>query len=337
MKKLLLPMAIAAALPVTAMAAGPIDGKVYGKVNVSVVNDDNDSDDQWELNSNASRIGFKGKTQLSDNLYAIYKLEYETFIDDGEKDDNETFSQRNIYGGLTGGFGTVFAGKHDTPLKLAQKKIDLFNDLEGDIKHTFGGETRASNIVNYSSPKMSGFQVNIASIFGEDRSDDDKDGFMDSYSASVTYSGDGMYFAVARDENVKNGSFGKNLNKDFGIADADYVDITRAVAQLNMGDFQLGAMYQQTENGDSESDEFDADGYMISAKYKIDKVTLKAQWASNEEDDFDLEAESYSLGLDYKLGKKTKVYGFYTNEEFEAGSVTLEENDYFGVGMEHKF
>ena len=51
-----------------AIADGPIDGKVYGKVNVSVVNTDTNSDDAWELNSNASRIGFKGATEISDSL-----------------------------------------------------------------------------------------------------------------------------------------------------------------------------------------------------------------------------------------------------------------------------
>ena len=64
-------------------------------------------------------------------------------------------------GGIKGSFGTVWAGKHDTPTKLAQGKIDLFNDLEGDIKNTFEGENRVSNIVAYSSPstKVSALQL----------------------------------------------------------------------------------------------------------------------------------------------------------------------------------
>ena len=129
MKKALLATAIAATLPMSAMAMGPIDGKLYGKAFVTIDSVDTDvtgspSDDQYEVNSNASRIGVKGKTELSEGLHAIYKAEFEMSVDDGDK-SGQTFTQRNIYVGLTGAYGTVIAGKHDTPTKLAQKKIDL--------------------------------------------------------------------------------------------------------------------------------------------------------------------------------------------------------------------
>ncbi|MFT5483563.1 MAG: putative porin, partial [Halieaceae bacterium] len=108
------------------MADGPLDGSLYGKVNVSVVN----GEDQWELNSNASRMGVKGKTEISDGLYAIYKAEFEMCVDDGDC-KGQTLTQRNIIGGIQGKYGTLWAGKHDTPTKIAQNKIDLFNDLNG--------------------------------------------------------------------------------------------------------------------------------------------------------------------------------------------------------------
>ena len=134
MNKLLLSSAIASTVCFTghSFAAGPIDGKVYGKVNASIVNNDSGSSDEWKLNSNASRVGVKGKTEISDGLYAIYKAEFEMFVDDGSKDssktrcaavldqdgeetgnevcltdsDKSTFSQRNIMAGIRGDFGT---------------------------------------------------------------------------------------------------------------------------------------------------------------------------------------------------------------------------------------
>jgi len=313
MKKLLLPLAVAAALPVSAMAAGPIDGKVYGKVNVSVVSEDKASgSDQWELNSNASRIGFKGKTELNDNLSVIYKLEYETSVDDGDK-DGETFTQRNIYAGLTGGFGTLIAGKHDTPTKLAQKKIDLFNDLEGDIKNTFEGENRESNIVMYTTPKMGGFAATLGMVASEsddvDGDGEDDDGF-DGTSLALSYSADNMYFALANDQDI------------------DGMDnLLRAVAQINISDLQLGLMWQDAEKHNG----YEEDGYFLSAKYKIGKVALKAQYGETEGDG-NHEEETMSLGADYKLGKKTKVFAFYTTNEDNGN-----DDDYFGLGLEHKF
>ncbi len=77
MRNTTLAAAVAATLtlPVSAYAIGPIDGSVYGKVNISVVSDDNGNDQQMELNSNASRIGVKGKTKLTESLYVIFKAE----------------------------------------------------------------------------------------------------------------------------------------------------------------------------------------------------------------------------------------------------------------------
>ena len=123
--------------------------------------------DEWKLNSNASRLGVKGKSEIAEGLTLVYKAEFEIVVDDGDC-KGQTFTQRNIMGGIKGSFGTVWAGKHDTPTKLAQSKIDLFNDLEGDIKNTFEGENRVSNIVAYSSPEINGFSSTVAMIPGED-------------------------------------------------------------------------------------------------------------------------------------------------------------------------
>ena len=90
-----------------AAANGPIDGKLYGKINVSVVNSDSGSTDTWKLNSNASRIGLKGSTKISEGLSVFYKTEFEIAVDDGSFDnettadtDKVTFKQRNIFAGV---------------------------------------------------------------------------------------------------------------------------------------------------------------------------------------------------------------------------------------------
>ena len=321
MNKLLLSSAIASTICFTghSFAAGPIDGKVYGKVNASVVNNDSGSSDEWKLNSNASRVGVKGKTQIADGLYAIYKAEFEMCIDDGDC-KGQTFSQRNIMTGIRGDFGTVWAGKHDSPTKLAQNKIDLFNDLEGDIKNTFEGENRVSNIVAYTSPKVNGFSATVAMIPGEgsdfDEDGNDDTGLADGISYSISYDMDNLYIAIAGDQDV------------------DKQDLLRVVAQYKMDALKLGFMYQQNEDNLNSKDE---SGYFISAAYKMDKTTLKAQYGTIEDDVDGDEEETLSLGADYKMAKNTKVYVFYTdNTDSEVGSADDEDSS-FGVGMEHKF
>lgn len=331
MKKTAMAIAIASVLtlPVTAYATGPIDGTVYGKVNISVVNNDNGTDDQMELNSNASRIGVQGKAKLTDTLYVIYKAEYESFWDDGDKDGN-TFTQRNIIAGLTGDFGTVWGGKHDTPTKLAQKKVDLFNDLEGDIKSVMAGETRASNIVNYTTSDFGGFSASVATIFGEDRNDNDKDGLFDSYSALAQYDAGGVYVALAVDENVKSGSSSQGLGKT-------YVDITRIVGQFDVGPVTLGALWQNAQEGDSAAagTKLDEDSWHVSASWKVGNgYTLKSQYTESDDDESGTDADMFSLGLDKKLGQETKVFAFYTQLD-ESGAT--DEEEWIGVGLEHNF
>jgi predicted porin len=322
MNKLILSVAIASTLGFASQvfAAGPINGDIYGKINVSIVNADTGTDDTYKLNSNASRLGVKGKTEIADGLYAVYKAEFEMCVDDGDC-KGQTFTQRNIMGGIKGSFGTVWAGKHDTPTKLAQNKIDLFNDLEGDIKSTFEGENRVSNIVAYTSPTMNGFSTTVAMIPGEgaDVDGDGKDdtGLTDGMSYSVSYTMNNLYVAIAGDQDV------------------DSQDLIRLVAQYKMDALKVGVMYQQNEDNLGTKDE---SGFFVSAAYQLDeKTTLKAQYGSIEDDADGDEEETLSLGADYKLAKGTKAYVFYTDNTDSSVGKEDKEDSTFGLGMEHKF
>ena len=281
-----------------AAANGPIDGKLYGKVNVSVVNSDSGSDDTWKLNSNASRIGLKGSTQVSEGLTVFYKTEFQVAVDG----DGDVFKQRNIYAGIKGQYGSLLAGKNDTPTKLAQKKIDLFNDLEGDIKKTFAGENRMADTVAYTTPKYGNFSATYAVM----ESDADNGSLSDAKSYSVNYSKGDLYVAVAGDSNVKG------------------ADLVRVVSQYKIDAWQLGLMYQQ-------NDTTDESGYFASAAYKIDNITYKAQYGNNENDTDGSDKTTLSLGADFKLAKNTKSFVFFTDNEDSSSTKT------FGLGLEHKF
>jgi predicted porin len=290
-------MASLAIAPFTA-ANDPIDGKLYGKINVSVVNSDSGSTDTWKLNSNASRIGLKGSSQISEGLSVFYKTEFEVDVDG----DGDVFKQRNIYAGIKGQYGSLLAGKNDTPTKQAQKKIDLFNDSVGDIKKTFAGENRMSNIIAYTSPKYGNFSASYAIM----PSEADDGGLADSKSYSVNYKKDGLYVAVASDSNVKD------------------ADILRIVSQYKLDAWKLGFMYQ-------ENDTTNESGYFTSAAYKSDNITYKAQYGNNENDTEGSDKTTLSLGADFKLAKNTKSFVFFTDNESSSSTKT------FGLGLEHKF
>lgn len=318
MKKVL-PIAICSSLSILAVlpayAGGPIDGKVYGKLNLGLYSVDNGTDDVWEVNSAASRLGFKGKTELSEGLNVIYKVEYEISADEGDFADDE-LKARNMFAGLSGNFGSMIIGRNDTPFKLAQGKIDQFNDLPGgDIKNLVRGENRIDDIVMYKTPDFNGFTVTGLIQPGEGRTNGDgetEDGVSDSTSISVNYKSDALTVAVAFDDNVK------------------AYDAARIVAMYKTGPFGIGGLWQESEASVGSNTEA-KDGFILSAFYKIGDFKLKAQLGESDEKS---EGRTQSaLGADYKLGKQTKTFVYLSSLEDDADY----QEDVFGLGLEHKF
>jgi predicted porin len=315
MKKALLPLVvIASTLPLSAMA----EVIVYGKANVSLQNADENDESTLELVSNASRIGLKGGEEINSGLKAIYQFEYQTEVDDGANgSNNQTFGQRNIYVGLQGTGGTIIGGKFDTPVKAAQEKVDLFNDLEGDINFLVDGDTRANNIVQYTSPLLNkAIAVNIAHVSAENADLDD------GKSVSVTYTGKTFYAAIAAEQDVT----------------VQGLDIVRAVGRYTLNAWQFGLLLEQSDG----VAEYDADAWLASVKYSIDdKWAVKGQYgdAGYEVLDGGLiegSGEQLNLGVDYLLSKNTTVFAYYTKETMEEESVE-EDGSWLGVGMELKF
>jgi predicted porin len=320
MKKALLPLMIASLIPAAAFA----DVTVYGKANVALQSTDKNvagTDASYtEVVSNASRIGLKGSDSVNDDLKVIYQFEYETKVDDGSNSNGQTFAQRNIYVGLKGSGGTGMIGMFDTPLKVAQEKVDLFNDYVGDLKTVLEGEVRAKNIVQYSTPAFSDVTVNIAYVNNEQDATNASNG----YSASVAYSTKPVYVALAMDKNSK-------LASDKGVAALD-TDILRAVGRFNVGPVVLGAMWETYDNGAT-----DEDGLLVSAQWNInDTWALKAQNAAS--DMIQVGGEQTSVGVDYKLSKAAKVFGYYTLVEDERVAVANRWDDkHLAVGLELNF
>ncbi len=317
MKKSLLALLIASVIPAAAFA----DVVVYGKANVAIQNADEAAldDNRIELVSNASRIGLKGGEEINSSLKIIYQFEYQTEVDDGTN-GSQTIAQRNIYLGLQGSAGTIMGGHFDTPTKVAQEKIDLFNDLEGDITHIFKGENRVSNIVQYTSPSFGGgFAASVAYVSEENDGTFKQAGTpTNGTSLSFGYTNNVFYAGIAADQDVE----------------ADGVDLVRAVARVTLGAVQLGVLAEQYENDNTGVDE---DGALVSALWNItDKWALKGQYGQSDVRMAD--GESASIGLDYKMTKAATLFSYITSVENELVNVAGERDDtYIGAGMDFKF
>lgn len=285
---------------------------VYGKLWISVESQDTSSGTEVDMVSNASRLGIKGSMDFGEGIEAIYQAEYEIDPVDGTADESKdrTFKQRNSFVGLKGSVGTIFLGKHDTATKKSQKKIDLFNDLAGDIKNILQGENRMSDLVGYTTPKINGFSATFNAIKGTEGLGDDSIG--DSTSTSISYDSENFYIALAFDSELKG------------------YDSTRLTLQIPFNRSQLGIMFQDSKKLSTGVEE---DGYVISFSQKVgDKGTLKFQQA---ESDMKLDSgKQFSFGYDYKLSSKAKAFFFFTDL---SGDNTSKEKEITGIGFEYKF
>lgn len=348
MKMKLLPLAIAAAVAAPGVALA--EATVYGKMNVSVDMHDVDPAgdagdyDRWELNSWDSRLGVKGEEKISDALTGFYQAEFGINVDAGGGNDEDVFTQRNIFVGLKGNWGAVQLGKFDTPLKVAQGKIDQFGDTPGDIKNVIrNGENRSSDLIQYTSPKFADAIVaRIALQPGEDACTDTveattescNDGLADGMSASVAYDANGIYVAVAHDSAMASNNQGPDSTSLW--------DTTRLVAAVSIDQFEIGALYQTGEQ--SEPDQPDElDGYVLSVGFRLGGPhKLKAQYGASELTDGATDETTditlAAFGYENALSKQTKLYVHYVMlESEEENADESDEATYFQLGVDHKF
>jgi predicted porin len=298
--------ALLSTLSVSAFAA---DVNIYGKANLTVQSSDDGDGTYTEVKSNASRIGFKGEQDLGNDLELLFKAEFQVDLD-GDSAKGDSITDRNQYLGLKGNFGTVLLGKNDTVLKQSQGKVDLFSDLNGDIKHLWKGENRMSDTITYKSPKFNDLQLAVTYI-AEDAVD-----AQDGTSIALFYGDKALkkskvYASVALDSEV-NG-----------------YDTTRLTVQGKLGGFTLGAIAHTQEKV---SDGTELDGFLFSAKYGFDKVTVKAQLQTAEYDGGD-DRSGMTVGADYKLAKNVKLFAFYTTFDMDSEA----DEDHLAVGLEYKF
>lgn len=338
MKKLLL-ATLVSALSITAAHAAP---KVYGKINLGVDYVDQDGKDKvTQLNSNASRIGFKGEDELTPTLSAIYQLEYEADVDG----DGTVFKQRDAYLGVKSTeFGTIKAGIFDSPIKEAQNKVDMFNDLvSGDIdmKKTFAGEERLSNSIAYSSPELEGVPVEFTLQVAMPEDDTKDNDSKNQVIGSAAFDQNGIYAALA---------YGMDTTGVYNAVGGTKMpsDILRLVGQVDLGKMgaglpvTLGALYQNAQPSDDDKTKFvdKEDAFLISAMVKLPmegwKAGLQYQTATTSFTTTagDIKINQFGGLVGYEFSKKTQAFGYLTNRKNDAT-----DTDYkvFGLGMEHKF
>ena len=332
MKKKIIALGISAVLVSPGLLMAEV--ALYGKAHVAVeseteINDGKDDGDVLQIQSHASRVGVKGNEDIGNGIKGLFKFEWQldmtdagkvgVELDGGEAEATNHISARNQYVGLEGGFGTVLLGRHDTPLKMSQGKFDMFGDIYGDIARHFAGETRASNVLAYLTPKFGNFQIVGAYVPSEDK-DNDK---------IISLAG------IYEDDNVHGSLAYNSYDEAFNVGDS----LLRATATYKFGNFGVGGMFQTAKpNGDGEdTDAIGVNGFMKAGanKFKVqyqqgDGQNVGVKTAKIKED-----ASTISLGVDHGFSKRTTSYLALhqtTHDDDSNDDITN-----IGVGIIHKF
>jgi predicted porin len=148
---------------------------IYGIVDAAIVGEHGgNASPSTKITSgagSASRIGFRGLEDLGGGLSAFFTLETGVKIDTGEVDAAGTIFNRQAFVGLKSRAGEVALGRQYTPWHTTLVAIDPFSTgYAGTSKNLFpdnGSNVRTSNTITYKSPKVSGFDGELAYAFGE--------------------------------------------------------------------------------------------------------------------------------------------------------------------------
>lgn len=186
MQKKLIALAVAGLVSLPAMAQSNVT--VYGVADVylkSTWGDGKRINGVDAGGENGSRLGFKGTEDLGNGLKAIFDFQFGTLNLDQATGINST---RYSFVGLQGGFGTVVAGRLQTPGYYSSYYFDpgkahFFSAYQrlgvgiakggvgATINTGWNSSSRQDNAVAYMLPEFGGLKTTLAYAFGEQDGD----------------------------------------------------------------------------------------------------------------------------------------------------------------------
>ena len=307
--------------------------------------------DKLSVSSNASYIGFKGDEDLGDGMSALWQFEQGVDFDTG----NWSGDRRPTFVGIGGGFGTVMAGRFDTPYMSATDKYDIFIDTKADYNAIMGAansstalfDSRVSNTLVYATPDLTGFKAQLAWVMANAVSGTDtlpitksaeKQG---AFSMSGNYDNGPVSLAAAYQLDQKAGLG--------GVTGKDAIAWKVGGSYTIMDATTLALIYENVDLGGTVKDR---NAFYVSASHKIGNTTIKLAYANADKCGGTVcdktGATQISAGITQSLTRNTELYALYTQVSNDNGAsyglaygpanaVTGKDESAFSFGVNHKF
>ena len=332
-KLLALLLALSLSLPQASFAARDGDGMeyvsasegFYGSLRALFTSNNGDPNTNSELKSEFSRLGIRGTHDLGNGLTGLYRYEWEVKPDDGDAGNT-----RIHYVGLKGAFGELKAGSHWkrdyfwvlSPTSAAQSG-------SGNFHPYFHG--RVSNSLEYTSPRLSGFQgaMRVQMNGGADADSEN----IDEWALSAKYAVRGFTVAGVY-ETKPDGYRSEGKDEKFWALRGGY----------GRDNWEVNGWYGKLNDSDKDPANDDTTVVSLSGEIDIGKVGIvlvheKAELggggpyrkiAKGTKGDTD---RASVLNVNYKFTKKSRVWLSYIVNDYDSS----DKPDELQLGMRMDF
>lgn len=358
MQKKIIALAIASAMTVPAMAFAA-ESTLTGQVNMSYdyYKDGAVSETATNrLNSNNTRLIWKGAEDLGSGMSAIWNLDARLQADTGVNTSttaNQLFSGNNYLGLKSDSMGALMAGRMDAPYKVSTRNLDVFFDVAGDNRSGNGAgiagllshDVRLSNALAYMSPDMSGFSVALATVFGAESAaatPATQSAKGSAYSLAGMYNA-GPISATLAYQDVKYGGAGSgDLGASAAAIPPTAVNDKDTAIKLGGGfktdAFTVNALVEQANYKTAATGvEAKRTNFYIGGRFNftpndgIRAAYTKRGATSGVTND----ANQYAIGVDHSMSKTTSVYVTYVKTKDNTTGAA--DPSAFSLGMKHSF
>jgi predicted porin len=284
------------------------------------------------VSSNTSFIGVKGFVDAGNGLSAIWQVE--SLINVGDSTANGTptgattnngigyLGSRNTFAGLKhDSYGTVLAGRYDTPYRLSTRRFDVFDRGIADNRSILGGSNvaakasfdgRQDQVVAYISPNLGGVTVLAAHV-----------NLNPTVNIGGPYQGNATSVAAWYDVNGVYGALAYEKHNLQNFATSGYLGSEHATrlgfGYTRQGVFAVGFVAENTSDdlGSGGSDLYGHNAYYVSGKFNVgNAAAIKAAFTDAGNigggNTAYTGAKQYTLGYDFSLNRRTTLYALYT-------------------------
>lgn len=318
------------------------------------------AEENFYLTSEGTTVGFRGAFPLEGNLKAVWQVESTISLEEvsttcghahgtqpSNCNDSVLAGGHNTFLGLSGDFGTLLVGKHNTPFFDSTIQFDLFHHLPGDVRGLLGsvpgitsgtGDHHAStfnasapDMIMYKSQNLSGFSFEAA-IFGFNETLEKSDKKSAAFGIGARYE-QPMFTLVA--------AFEQHKNYDMAEYEADLLDetVTPAVPgtdgvmeeytamvntttglvlggmlHLNEGNTMVGAFIERLSADDPVVTDDSRTGYYVNFQQRfMGKNKFKAVLAMANEFAKNDAATMLAIAYARELGTGTEAHVIYAS------------------------